>query len=119
MCIFPSTPKAPRIGTMHYINNTIYQNIMNMNEKKESIREAMLTTYNVAVTEQYRELRRIAEHVERIELDRRFAGDWDSNAALEKISKEQIEVLYKLRHLEEEIDHIRKGRREFDLFNGI
>ena len=92
---------------------------MNMNGKKESDREAMLTTYNVAVTEQYKELRRIAERVERIELDRRFAGDWDSNAALEKISKEQIRILYKLRHLEEEIEHIHRGRREFDLFNGI
>lgn len=92
---------------------------MNMNGKRESDREAMLTTYNVAVKEQYRELRRIAERVERIELDRRFTGDWDANGALEKISKQQIEVLYKLRHLEEEIEHIHRGRREFDLFAGI
>lgn len=92
---------------------------MNMNGKRESDREAMLTTYNVAVKEQYRELRRVAERVEKVELDRRFTGDWDSNAALEKISKEQIRILYKLRHLEEEIEHIRKGRREFDLFAGI
>jgi len=92
---------------------------MNTNGKKESDREAMLTTYNVAVKEQYRELRRIAERVERIELDRRFTGDWDANRALEKESKEQIKVLYKLRHLEEEIEHIHRGRREFDLFAGI
>lgn len=92
---------------------------MNMNGKRGSDREAMLTTYNVAVKEQYRELRRIAERVERIELDRRFTGDWDANGALEKESKEQIKVLYKLRHLEEEIEHIHRGRREFDLFAGI
>ena len=92
---------------------------MNMSGKRESDREAMLTTYNVAVKEQYRELRRIAERVERIELDRRFTGDWDANRALEKESKEQIKVLYKLRHLEEEIEHIHRGRREFDLFAGI
>lgn len=92
---------------------------MNMNGKRESDREAMLTTYNVAVKEQYRELRQIAERVERIELDRRFTGDWDANGALEKESKEQIKVLYKLRHLEEEIEHIHRGRREFDLFAGI
>lgn len=92
---------------------------MNMNGKRESDREAMLTTYNVAVKEQYRELRQIAERVERIELDRRFTGDWDANGALEKESKEQIKVLYKLRHLEEEIEHIHRGRREFDLFTGI
>lgn len=119
MCIFPSTKKAPRIGTMHYSNNTIYQNIMNMNEKKESIREAMLTTYNVAVTEQYRELRRMAEYVERVEIDRRLVGDWDSNKALQKASRAQINILRELRHLEEEIEHINRGRREFDLFDGI
>ena len=92
---------------------------MNMNGKRESDREAMLTTYNVAVKEQYRELRRVAERVEKVELDRRFLGDWESNRALQKISKEQIKILYKLRQLEEELDHIRRGRREFDLFNGI
>lgn len=119
MCIFPSTKKAPRIGTMHYTNNNLYQNIMNTNEKKESDRETMLATYNVAVKEQYRELRRLAERVERVELNRRFLGDWESNRTLQKMSKEHIAILYKLRHLEEEIDHIRRGRREFDLFNGI
>ena len=92
---------------------------MNLNEKKESDRETMLTTYNVAVQEQYRELRRIAERIERIELDRRFLGDWESNRALHHISKEQIALLYKIRHLEEELEHIRRGRRELDLFTGI
>ena len=92
---------------------------MNLNEKKVSDREAMLTTYNVAMQEQYRELRRIAEQVERVELDRRFLGDWESNRALQKISKAQIAILYKIRHLEEELDHISKGRREFYLFTGI
>lgn len=92
---------------------------MNLNEKKESDREAMLTTYHVAVKEQYRELRRIAERVEKVELDRRFLGDWESNRALQKMSKEQISILYKLRQLEDEIEHIRRGRRELDLFTGI
>lgn len=92
---------------------------MNTNEKELNDRETMLTTYNVAIKEQYRELRRIAERVENIELDRRFLGDWESNRALQKISKEQITILYKLRQLEEEIEHIRRGRRELDLFNGI
>lgn len=104
---------------MHCSNNNIYQNTMNTNEKKESDRETMLATYNVAVKEQYRELRRVAERVEQVELNRRFLGDWESNRALQKISKEQIEILYKLRHLEEEVEHIRRGRREFDLFTGI
>lgn len=90
-----------------------------MNEKRESEKEAMLTTYYVAVKEQYRELRRLAERVEQVELNRRFLGDWESNRALQKASREHIAILYRLRHLEEEIEHIRKGRREFDLFNGI
>ena len=92
---------------------------MNTNEKKSNDRETMLTTYNVAVKEQYQELRRIAEQIERVELDRRFLGDWESNRALQHISKKQIEILYKLRHLEEELEHIHRGRRQFDLFNGI
>lgn len=92
---------------------------MNTNGKQESDKEAMLTTYDVAVKEQYRELRRLAERVEQVELNRRFLGDWGSNRALQNMSKEHIAILYKLRHLEEEIDHIRRGRREFDLFNGI
>ena len=92
---------------------------MDTNEKKESDREKMLTTYNVAVQEQYRELRRAAERAEKVELDRRFLGDWESNRALQKLSKEQIAILYKLRHLEEEIEHIHRGRRELDLFSGI
>ena len=79
----------------------------------------MLTTYNVAVQEQYRELRRVVERVEKVELDRRFLGDWESNRALQRISREQIAILYKLRQLEEELDHISRERREFALFTGI
>ena len=92
---------------------------MDLNQKQLDDREAMLTTYNVAVQEQYRELRRVIERVEQVELNRRFLGDWESNRALQKMSKEQITILYKLRKLEEELDHIRRGRREFDLFDGI
>ena len=94
-------------------------NIMNENEKRLGDRETMIMTYNNLITEQYKELRSLASVVEKIELERKYLGDWESNRQLQALSKRQIKVLYKIRHLEEEIEHIHRGRREFDLFVGI
>lgn len=88
-------------------------------EKVKNERERQKTKYRELVSECHLELERIAINVERIEIDRKFIGDWEANRQLQRIARSQVSLVCKIRAYREEITFIDRGVRDFGLFTGM
>lgn len=104
---------------MPLINKEHKQKTTDMTQTQIEARQEKENIQKVRLLAAYRQAEALLRDLQTIETDRKFLGDWESNRKLQALAKVQLIALREINAAKEELQFIRNGLRDNDIFSPI